>query len=131
MSKTLFAFAAAGAALFAGAPAMAQSSVAISAESRADAAASPIVFTEENSHWRDYQTDLSEARRELRSDLRRAHDADDRVDAYAEYEREVADARHDFRKEMAERGVLIRDEDMTPTGTVTVEEVAMIEARDD
>lgn len=59
---------------------------------------------EMNPWWRDYQTDLSEARRELASDLRRANDPGDRQDAYAEYEREVLDARHDYQKEMVERG---------------------------
>jgi hypothetical protein len=59
---------------------------------------------EMNPWWRDYQTDLSEARRELASDLRRANDPGDRQDAYAEYEREVVDARHDYQKEMVERG---------------------------
>jgi hypothetical protein len=69
-----------------------------------------------NSHWLDYKTDLSEAKRELRKDLRRANDPADRVDAYAEYRREVADARHDYDKEMAERGYRVR------RGTVTIEE---------
>ncbi|MDJ0978615.1 MAG: hypothetical protein QNI87_08765 [Erythrobacter sp.] len=59
---------------------------------------------ESNPWWIDYQTDLSEAKRELRSDLRRATDYEDRVEAKAEYQREVADAKHDYRKEMAERG---------------------------
>jgi hypothetical protein len=63
------------------------------------------VYSDSNSHYLDYKTDLSEARRELRKDLARANDPADRVDAWAEYRREVADARHDFAKEMAERGV--------------------------
>lgn len=57
-----------------------------------------------NPWWVDYKTDISEAKRELRSDLRRATDYEDRVDAKEEYRREIADARYDFRKEMAERG---------------------------
>lgn len=65
------------------------------------------VFSDSNPRYLDYKTDLSEARRELRNDLRRADDQGDRIDAWAEYRREVADARHDFRKEMAERGVVI------------------------
>lgn len=65
------------------------------------------VYTDSNSHYLDYKTDLSEARRELRSDLSRANDEGDRIDAWAEYRREIADARHDFAKEMAERGVLV------------------------
>lgn len=65
------------------------------------------VYSDSNPRYLDYKTDLSEARRELRNDLRNANDAADRVDAWAEYRREVADARHDFRKEMAERGVIV------------------------
>ena len=68
---------------------------------------------EMNPWWRDYQTDLSEARRELASDLRRANDAGDRRDAYAEHEREVLDGNSDYQKEMVERGY--------PVGTVTYE----------
>jgi hypothetical protein len=63
---------------------------------------SPNNFT--NKWWVDYQTDISEARRELASDLRRATDAEDRRDARREYEREIEDARYDYEKEMNERG---------------------------
>ncbi|WP_145960958.1 hypothetical protein [Sphingosinithalassobacter portus] len=131
MKKTMIIFAAAGAALFAGAPAMAQSAVSTSASSHTEATLSPMVFTDDNSHWLDYKTDVSEAGRELRSDLRRANDAGDRIDAYAEYEREIADARHDFRKEMAERGVIIPEDAIPPEGTVTVEEAMIVPAIDD
>ena len=57
-----------------------------------------------NKWWVDYKTDISEAKRELASDLRRATDLEDRIDAREEYRREIADARYDYRKEMAERG---------------------------
>ena len=57
-----------------------------------------------NPWWIDYKTDISEAKRELRSDLARATDYEDRVDAREEYRREIADAKYDYRKEMAERG---------------------------
>ncbi|MEP0190330.1 MAG: hypothetical protein ABJP70_06905 [Erythrobacter sp.] len=57
-----------------------------------------------NKWWIDYRTDISEAKRELRSDLRRATDAEDRRDAWDEYRNEIADAKKDYRKEMAERG---------------------------
>ena len=57
-----------------------------------------------NKWWIDFQTDISEARRELRSDLRRATDAEDRRDAYDEYHNEIADAKKDYTKEMRERG---------------------------
>lgn len=59
---------------------------------------------ENNPFWRDYQTDLSEARRELDSDLRHATDEEDTRDAWSEYRQEVADARHDYAKEMREKG---------------------------
>lgn len=65
------------------------------------------VFDDSNHFYLDYKTDLSEAQRELRSDLRHAKDPASREDAWAEYHREVADAKHDFRKEMAERGVIV------------------------
>lgn len=79
------------------------------------------VFTDSNSHYLDYKTSISEAKRELRKDLARAKDESDRIEAMAEYEAELADADKDFRKEMAERGVVL------PKGTVIVEEdVAML-----
>ncbi|MBX3594767.1 hypothetical protein [Sphingomonas sp.] len=83
------------------------------------------VFTDSNSHYLDMKTAISEAKRELKSDLARAHDEGDRIDAVAEYEAEVADAKKDFRKEMAERGIMI------PRGQVIVEdgEVAMLTPR--
>ncbi len=74
------------------------------------------VYSDYNPYYLDYKTDISEAKRELRSDLRRAKDASSREDAWHEYRREVADAEHDFRKEMAERGMVVR------RGRVTVEE---------
>jgi hypothetical protein len=106
MSKTLFALAIAGSAL-AASPALAR-----------DVQRSAI-YSDSNSHYLDYKTDLSEARRELRKDLARADDAADREDAWAEYRREIADARHDFRKEMAERGVT----NVLPRGRVSIEPV--------
>ena len=74
------------------------------------------VYSDYNPYYLDYKTDISEAKRELRKDLARADDAASREDAWAEYRREVADARHDFRKEMLERGMIVRN------GRVTVEE---------
>lgn len=76
------------------------------------------VYSDSNPRYLDYKTDLSEARRELRNDLRNANDPADRVDAWAEYRREVADARHDFRKEMAERGVIVTNRSLN--GSVRV-----------
>lgn len=73
------------------------------------------VFDDSNSHYLDYKTSISEAKRELRKDLADAKDEADRVDAYAEYEAELADAEKDFRKEMAEKGIVV------PRGQVMVE----------
>lgn len=78
------------------------------------------VYSDSNPRYLDYKTDLSEARRELRNDLRNANDPGDRIDAWSEYRREVADARHDFRKEMAERGVVINNRSLN--GSVRVGE---------
>lgn len=66
-----------------------------------------------NSYWLDYKTDISEAKRELRKDLRRAKKPSDRREAWAEYRREIADARKDYRKEMREKGYAV--------GSVSVE----------
>ncbi len=74
------------------------------------------VYSDYNPYYLDYKTDVSEAKRELRKDLRRAKDASSREDAWHEYRREIADAEHDFRKEMAERGMVAR------RGRVTVTE---------
>lgn len=74
----------------------------------------PAVLEDHNSHWLDFKTDVSEAKRELRKDLRRAKKPSDRREAWAEYHRELADARKDFNKEMRERGYVV--------GQVTVTE---------
>jgi hypothetical protein len=71
-----------------------------------------VVMDDSNSYWLDYKTDISEAKRELASDLRHADDESDRERAWVEYRREIADARSDFRKEMLEKGYRV--------GTVTV-----------
>ncbi len=97
--KTILALATASTAIALAAPAVASGDIPMTTS---------FVYDDSNSHYLDYKTDLSEARRELRKDLARANDQADRVDAWAEYRREVADARHDFAKEMAERGVIVR-----------------------
>ncbi len=74
----------------------------------------PAPTEDSNSYWLDYKTDVSEAKRELASDLRHADDESDRERAYTEYRREIADARSDYRKEMLEKGYRV--------GTVTVED---------
>ncbi|MFC4292529.1 hypothetical protein ACFOWX_08900 [Sphingorhabdus arenilitoris] len=59
-----------------------------------------------NNYWYDYQSDVLEAENELRKDLRRAKTTQDRREAWEEYNREIKDARHDYTKEMAERGYI-------------------------
>ncbi|MBL0924129.1 MAG: hypothetical protein IBJ12_06640 [Sphingomonadaceae bacterium] len=61
-----------------------------------------------NNYWYDYRSDLEEAEIELRKDLRRAKTAQDRREAYNEYDRELIDARKDYMQEMRERGYLRR-----------------------
>ena len=67
----------------------------------------PAVENETNHVWLDYQTDLSEARRELQSDLRHASDEEDIRDAHEEHRQEVADARRDYVKHMRKRGYTV------------------------
>lgn len=66
-----------------------------------------------NSYWLDYKDDVSEAKRELNSDLRRADSERDRREAWAEYRRELRDAQKDYAKQMLDKGYL--------PGTVIVE----------
>jgi hypothetical protein len=54
-------------------------------------------------HWYNYLTDLLEADKELKSDLRRATDAEDTGDAWEEYENELVDADKDYVEEMRDR----------------------------
>ena len=61
-----------------------------------------------NNYWYDYQSDVMEAENELRKDLRRAKTEQDRREAWAEYNRELKDARKDYTKEMVEKGYIIR-----------------------
>lgn len=63
---------------------------------------------ERNNYWYDYRSDLEEAEIELRKDLKRAKTAQDRREAYNEYDRELIDARKDYTQEMRERGYLAR-----------------------
>jgi hypothetical protein len=58
---------------------------------------------------------VEEAESELRKDLRRAKSQQDKREAWAEYNRELRDARSDYRKEMIEKGYILR------RGVVTVE----------
>ena len=65
--------------------------------------ASPIAGIE-NSLWFDYRIDVTEAQKELASDLRRASDLEDRRDAWEEYARELRHERLDYVHDMAKRG---------------------------
>lgn len=58
----------------------------------------------ENSLWFDYRIDVTEAQKELSSDLRRASDLEDLRDAWEEYARELKHEREDYIKDMAKRG---------------------------
>jgi hypothetical protein len=68
-----------------------------------------------NNYWYDYRSDVEEAENELRKDLRRAKTAQDKREAWAEYNRELRDARKDYTKEMVEKGYINR-----PRGEVIV-----------
>ena len=74
----------------------------------------PAPNNDTNSYWVDYKTDVSEAKRELVSDLDRTTDEEDRREAYAEYFSELRDARKDYREEMTERGYRVTDFDADP-----------------
>jgi len=54
-------------------------------------------------YWYNYLSDVLEADKELKSDLRRATDEEDRRDAWEEYEHELVDADKDYVKKMRKR----------------------------
>ena len=58
----------------------------------------------ENSLWFDYRIDVTDAQKELTSDLRRASDTEDRRDAWDEYAHELKHEREDYIHDMAKRG---------------------------
>lgn len=58
----------------------------------------------ENSLWFDYRIDVTEAQKELSSDLRRASDVEDIRDAWEEYASELRHEREDYIHDMAKRG---------------------------
>ncbi|MHA6333043.1 hypothetical protein ACXYL9_05105 [Qipengyuania sp. CAU 1752] len=58
----------------------------------------------ENSLWFDYRIDITEAQKELRSDLGKADDTEDLRDAWEEYAGELRHERKDYVKKMAKRG---------------------------
>lgn len=73
---------------------------------------SPIAGVQ-NRLWFDYRIDITEAQKELSSDLKRASDIEDRRDAWEEYARQLREEREDYVKAMAKRGYR--------SGTVTVD----------
>ena len=66
----------------------------------------------ENTLWFDYRIDITEAQKELRSDLDRASDIEDLRDAWEEYARELRKERVHYIEEMAERGYRAADRGM-------------------
>lgn len=58
----------------------------------------------ENRFWFDYRIDITEAQKELRSDLNRASDLEDMSDAWEEYADELRGEREHYIDEMEERG---------------------------
>lgn len=57
-----------------------------------------------NSLWYDYRINVTEAQKELASDLKHADDIEDRRDAWEEYADELRHERKHYLKEMAEKG---------------------------
>ncbi len=58
----------------------------------------------ENKFWFNYRIDITEAQKELRSDLNRASDIEDLRDAWEEYAHELRKERSHYIKQMAKRG---------------------------
>lgn len=57
-----------------------------------------------NSSWYDYRINVTEAQKELASDLRGADDLEDRRDAWEEYGKELAKERRHYVTTMAKKG---------------------------
>lgn len=58
----------------------------------------------ENDDWFDYRIDVTEAQKELKSDLGRASDVEDLRDAWQEYASELRHERKEYIRSMAKRG---------------------------
>lgn len=58
----------------------------------------------ENKLWFNYLIEVTEAQKEVRSDLDRASDLEDLRDAWEEYAEELRDEREDYTRKMAKRG---------------------------
>ena len=91
----------AGTAASAAAPTLYEETIARQEEQRIFTA--PIAGIE-NHLWFDYRIDVTEAQKELTSDLRRASDTEDLRDAWEEYGHELAHERKDYIHDMAKRG---------------------------
>jgi hypothetical protein len=74
----------------------------VSQESHVEIRKDPIA-DQYDKHWYNYLTDILEADKELKSDLRRATDAEDTRDAREKYENELVDADKDYVEEMWDR----------------------------
>ena len=57
-----------------------------------------------NRYWYNYLADVSEAEKELGSDLRHSTDREDTWDAWDEWANEIVDADKDYVKEMRQKG---------------------------
>lgn len=57
-----------------------------------------------NKQWFDYRINVTEAQKELASDLRHSTDTEDLRDAWDEYRVELRHERRDYVKKMAKRG---------------------------
>lgn len=68
----------------------------------------------ENSLWFDYRIDVTEAQKELKSDLGKASDLEDLRDAWEEYAVELRHEREDYVHDMAKRGYRMGEVTMVP-----------------
>lgn len=70
----------------------------------------------ENALWFDYLIDVTEAQKELKSDLGKADDIEDLRDAWEEYGQELRYERIDYIEDMAERGYRMGEVTVLPNG---------------
>lgn len=88
---------------------------AIAREEERQILTSPIAGIQ-NSLWFDYLIDITEAQKELKSDLSRASDLEDLRDAWEEYGRELRHERIDYIEDMADRGYRMGEVTVLPNG---------------
>lgn len=70
----------------------------------------------ENALWFDYLIDVTEAQKELKSDLGKADDIEDLRDAWEEYGQELRHERIDYIEDMAKRGYRMGEVTVLPNG---------------